>query len=242
MKIKILTLFPEFFDSFKSTSIIKRAIADKKIEIDCINFRNWTKDKHNNVDDTIYGGGAGMLLSPQPIVDCLKEVKSDKSHIILMSPQGSVFNQKKAIELAKYDELIFICGHYEGFDERVRDYVSEEISIGDYILTGGEVSAMVISDAVTRLKDGVIKEESYEDDSFYKGLLEYPQYTKPPVFEEKSVPDVLMSGHHENIRKWRLKESIRRTYLRRPDLLENLEFNNEQQLLLKEVIDEEKDK
>lgn len=239
-KIKILTLFPEYFDSFKNTSIIKRAIQKESVKVECINFRDYTIDKHNNVDDTSFGGGAGMLLACQPIVDCIKENKTDKSYIVMMSPQGSVFNQRKARELAQKEELMILCGHYEGFDERIRDYVDEEISIGDYVLTGGEVGAIVVSDAVIRLNEGVIKKESHEDDSFENGLLEYPQYTKPVNFDGKKVPDVLLSGHHENIRKWRLKESLRKTYKRRPDLLKNRDFTLEEEKFLKEIIIEEK--
>lgn len=239
MKIKILTLFPEFFDSFKSTSIIKRAIENNLAEIECINFRDYTKDKHNNVDDTIYGGGAGMLLSVQPIADAIKANKSEKTKVIMMSPQGKVFNQKIAHELANEEEIMILCGHYEGFDERIRNYVDEEISIGDYVLTGGEASALIVSDAIIRLNDGVIRYDSHHDDSFENGLLEYPQYTKPAEFDGYKVPDVLMSGHHKNIELYRKKEAIRKTYLRRPDLLDKIELDKEGQKMLKEVIEEE---
>lgn len=241
LKIKILTLFPTFFDSFKETSIIKRAIDKQQVSIETIDFREYTLDKHNNVDDTCYGGGAGMLLSCQPIVDCIKANKQDNSKVLMMSPQGKTFNQKMARELvASNEEIIILCGHYEGFDERIRDYVDEEVSIGDFVLTGGEVGALVISDALTRLNDGVIRTDSHEDDSFENGLLEYPQYTKPVEYDGKKVPDVLLSGHHENIRKWRLKESLRKTYLRRPDLLEKKELNEEEKKFLAEIVEEEK--
>ena len=241
MKITVLTLFPEFFDSFKSTSIIKRALESEKIEFECINFRNYTKDKHNNVDDTICGGGAGMLLSVQPIADCIKAVRSEKSVVVMMTPQGETFNQKKAREMVEYDHVILLCGHYEGFDERIRDYVDMEISIGDYVLTGGEAGALVVSDALIRLVNGVIRSQSHEDDSFEDGLLEYPQYTRPIEFEGKKVPDVLLSGHHENIRKWRLKEALRKTYKRRPELLEKRAFTKEEKKMFEEILAEESD-
>lgn len=235
MKISVLTLFPEFFASFVSTSIIKRALESKKIIFETINFRDYTKDKHNNVDDTICGGGAGMLLACQPIVDCIKDIKTNDSIVVMLSPQGNTFTQKYAREMISYNHIILLCGHYEGFDERIRDYVDMEISIGDYVLTGGEAGALVVSDALIRLVDGVIKKDSHEDDSFENGLLEYPQYTRPIEFEGKRVPEVLLSGHHENIRKWRLKESLRKTMLRRPDLLENREFTKEELKMIEEI-------
>lgn len=241
MKITVLTLFPEFFDSFKSTSIIKRALESQKIEFECVNFREYTKDKHNNVDDTICGGGAGMLLSVQPIADCIKAVKGENSIVVMMTPQGETFTQKKARSMIAYDHIILLCGHYEGFDERIRDYVDMEISIGDYVLTGGEAGALVVSDALIRLVNGVIRQTSHEDDSFENGLLEYPQYTRPIEFEGKKVPDVLLSGHHENIRKWRLKEALRKTYKRRPELLENRVFTKEEKKLFAEILVEEND-
>lgn len=242
MKISVLTLFPEFFESFKNTSIIKRALENEHIHFETINYRDYTSDKHNNVDDTICGGGAGMLLSCQPIVDCIKANKSDRSIVVMLTPQGETFTQQKARELVEYNHIILLCGHYEGFDERIRDYVDLEISIGDYVLTGGEASALVVSDALIRLVDGVIKKDSHEDDSFENGLLEYPQYTRPIEFEGKKVPEVLLSGHHENIRKWRLKEALRKTYLRRPELLENKQLNKEESKLFQEVIEEESKK
>lgn len=241
MKITVLTLFPEFFDSFKSTSIIKRALESEKIEFECINFRDYTKDRHNNVDDTICGGGAGMLLSVQPIADCIRSVKTEKSVVVMMTPQGETFSQKKAREMVEYEHVILLCGHYEGFDERIRDYVDMEISIGDYVLTGGEAGALVVSDALIRLVNGVIRSQSHEDDSFEDGLLEYPQYTRPIEFEGKKVPDVLLSGHHENIRKWRLKEALRKTYKRRPELLEKRAFTKEEKKMFEEILAEESD-
>lgn len=239
MRITVLTLFPEFFNSFINTSIIKRALNGDKITFETINYRDYTKDKHNNVDDTICGGGAGMLLTCQPIVDCIKGVKTDNSIVIMLSPQGETFTQQKARDLSKYEHIILLCGHYEGFDERIRDYVDLEISIGDYVLTGGEAGALVVSDALIRLVDGVIRKDSHEDDSFENGLLEYPQYTRPIDFEGKKVPDVLLSGHHENIRKWRLKESLRKTLKRRPELLNNREFSKEEVKMLDEIKKEE---
>ncbi len=239
MKISVLTLFPEFFDSFTSTSIIKRAIEQERVTFECIDFRAYTKDKHNNVDDTICGGGAGMLLACQPIVDCLRAIKTDSSVVVMMSPQGETLQQAKVREMISYDHIILLCGHYEGFDERIRDYVDMEISIGDYVLTGGEVAALTLSDALIRLYDGVIAKQSHEDDSFENGLLEYPQYTRPIDFEGKKVPDVLLSGHHENIRQWRLKESLRKTYLRRKDLLVNRQLTKEESKFLIEIKNED---
>lgn len=239
MRITVLTLFPEFFNSFTNTSIIKRALNGDKITFETINYRDYTKDKHNNVDDTICGGGAGMLLTCQPIVDCIKDIRTENSLVIMLSPQGDTFTQQKARDLSKHDHIILLCGHYEGFDERIRNYVDMEISIGDYVLTGGEAGALVISDALIRLVDGVIRKDSHEDDSFENGLLEYPQYTRPIDFEGKKVPDVLLSGHHENIRKWRLKESLRKTLKRRPELLENREFSKEEVKMLDEIKSEE---
>ncbi len=240
MKISIVTLFPEMFDSFKSTSIIKRALERNQVEIETIDFRSYTTDKHNHVDDTPYGGGAGMVLSIQPIADCIKAIKTEDSYVILMSPQGSVFKQSVARKWAKeIKHLIVICGHYEGFDERITYYIDEEVSIGDFILTGGECGAMVISDALIRLLDGVILQESHEDESFENGLLEYPHYTRPAVYDDHKVPDVLLSGHHENIRKWRLKQSLKRTLNKRADLLVNREFNKEELKMLEEIKQEE---
>lgn len=243
MKITILTLFPEFFDSFKSTSIIRKALEKGAVELECIDYRQYTLDKHNHVDDTPCGGGVGMLLMVQPIADCLKAVRQENSHVILLTPQGKVFHQKMAHDyVQRYEHLILICGHYEGFDERIRDYVDEEVSIGDFVLTGGEIGAMTISDAIIRLLEGVITKESHEDDSFENGLLEYPQYTRPIEYDGKKVPEILLSGHHENIRKWRLKESLRKTYIRRPDLLEKRVFTKEEKQFLNEIIEENQKK
>lgn len=238
MRITVLTLFPEFFDSFKATSIIARALEKTEIEFDCVDYRQYTLDKHNHVDDTPCGGGAGMLLMVQPIADVIKAVRTENSYVVMLTPQGKTFNQTMAKEYTKFDHLILLCGHYEGFDERIGDYVDAEVSIGDYVLTGGEIGAMVIADAVFRLCRGVIKAESHEDDSFENGLLEYPQYTRPIEYDGKTVPDILLSGHHANIKKWRLKESLRKTYIRRRDLLENRELTKEEKKYLKEIVDE----
>lgn len=238
MKITVLTLFPEFFDSFVSTSIIKRALDRELVDFETVDFRSFTLDKHNHVDDTPCGGGQGMLLSCQPIVDCVKAVRTQSSVVVMLSPQGKTFTQKVAHEFTAIDHLILLCGHYEGFDERIRDYVDMEVSLGDFVLTGGEAAAMVISDAVIRLLNGVILTESHADDSFEHGLLEYPQYTRPVVYDGKRVPDVLLSGHHANIRKWRLKQSLIRTMEKRPDLLENREFSKEEMKIMKEIMDE----
>lgn len=235
MKITVITIFPEFFDSFTTTSIIKRAIDSGKVEFETIDFRDFTLDRHRHVDDTPYGGGQGMVLAPQPITDALRSVRTPRSHVVMMTPQGKTFDQRQALRLAHQDHLIFLCGHYEGFDERIRTYVDEEISIGDYVLTGGEPAAMVVCDAIIRLQEGVILEQSHADDSFSDGLLEYPQYTKPAQFEGMTVPEVLLSGHHANIRRWRLKQSLLRTLQRRPDLLEEREFTEEELKLLEEL-------
>ena len=240
MKIKIVTLFPNMFKGFLEESIIKRAIDKGNVSFELVDFREYSHDKHHHVDDTPYGGGAGMVLRCDIIDECLNDIKTDKSHIVLMSPQGATYNQEKAIKLSKEEEIVIVCGHYEGFDERIRDYVDEEISIGDYVLTGGEIGAMVLSDSITRLLDGAIKEDSFKDDSFYNGLLEYPQYTRPQIYKDKEVPYVLQNGDHEKIRVWRKKESLRKTYTRRPDLLKKKELNQEEKKLLDEVIKEEK--
>lgn len=211
MKIDILTLFPEMFNGFLTESIIKRAIEKKKIKINIINFRNYTTDPHGKVDDTPFGGGAGMVLQIQPIYDALEHLKTKDSHIILLTPTGTTFNQKKAEQLSQKKHIIIICGHYEGFDDRIKLLVDEEISIGDFILTGGELPAMMISDAVIRLIDGVISKESLESESFSKDLLDYPVYTKPRDFKGMKVPEVLLSGNHKKIEEYRKQEQIRLT-------------------------------
>lgn len=240
MKIKILTLFPDMFTGFIQESIIKRAIEKGVCEVSLIDIREYSLDKHKHVDDTPCGGGAGMVMAVDVVDRCIKANTNEKSHIIMMTPQGAPYNQAKAMELSKLDELVILCGHYEGFDERIRSLVDEEVSIGDFVLTGGEIPAMVISDSVIRLLDHAIKAESHEDDSFSTGLLEYPQYTRPIEYNGMVVPEVLLSGNHKNIATYRKKESLRRTYLKRPDLLEKYKLNKEEEKLLKEVIEEEK--
>ena len=219
MKFTVLTLFPEMFKGFISESIIKRAIADKKVEIEIVNFRDYSKLSNKQVDDTPYGGGSGMVLRCEPIYDCLEDVKTADSLVVLLTPDGESYNQGKAKELKNYKHIILICGHYEGFDERIRSFVDREISIGDYILTGGEIPAMAIMDSCIRLIDGVIKKESTENESFEDNLLDYPVYTKPREFKGLKVPEVLLSGNHENILNWRLSEQEKRTKEKRPDII-----------------------
>ena len=236
MKIDILTLFPEMFEGFKSESIIKRAIENKKVEINTCNFRDFAKNKHKKVDDTPYGGGSGMVLMCQPIFDAVESLKKENSKVILLSPQGKNYNQDMAYNLSKEEHLIFICGHYEGFDERIRDYVDIQMSLGDFVLTGGESACMVMCDCILRILPGVIRQDSSDDDSFSNGLLEYPQYTRPEIYDGKRVPDVLLSGHHANIKKYRHEESLKRTAMYRPDLLENLNLNKEDQKVVDSVL------
>ena len=219
MKFDVLTLFPEMFEPLNS-SIIGRAKEKNLIEINLINIRDFSRDKHKKVDDTPYGGGAGMVMMPDVVYDAYKSVEDKNAKVIYMSPQGKKLTQKKVEELAKQEHLIILCGHYEGIDQRVIDkIVDEEISIGDYVLTGGELPAMVLIDSVSRYNSGVIAEESREEESFTNGLLEYPQYTRPEVFEGVKVPEVLLSGHHANIEKWRKEKALEITKLKRPDLL-----------------------
>jgi len=237
MQIDILTLFPEMFDGPFSTSIIKRAREKGLININTINIRDFAYDKHRIVDDYPFGGGAGMVMKPEPIfeaVDFVKQGIGDSSKVILVCPQGQVFNQEIAKRLANENNLIFICGHYEGIDDRVRErLVDEEISIGDFVLTGGELPAMVIIDALSRLIPGVLGEqESFVTDSFYNGLLGHPQYTRPREYKGLSVPEILLSGDHEKIRQWRRLMSLKRTVARRPDLLQNIDLTKEDHALL----------
>jgi len=223
MKIDILTLFPEMFETFFATSIIGRATAEERVALRAVNFRDYSKNKHHKVDDYPYGGGQGMLLTPEPIFDAVNHIAKDVgTRVVLLCPQGERFTQEKAVELAEDEHLVFICGHYEGVDERVREHlVTDELSLGDFVLTGGETAAMVIVDAIVRLLPGALpKVSSHEDDSFSSGLLEFPQYTRPEDFRGMKVPDVLLSGNHAKIADWRRRESLRRTLERRPDLLE----------------------
>ena len=220
MKIDILTLFPGMFEGFLTESIIKRAIDKELVEINIINFRDYSKDPHGKVDDTPYGGGSGMLLTVQPIYDAIASLKKDNTKVILLTPDGIKYEQKKAYELRNEKHLIFICGHYEGFDERIRNFVDLELSIGDYVLTGGELPSMIISDSIIRLLDGVIDEESHTNESFNNNLLDYPSYTKPREFMGMKVPAVLLNGNHKEIEEYRKQESLNSTKEKRPDLLE----------------------
>ncbi len=221
MKIDILTLFPDMFEGVLNESILARAQATSKVTITTHNIRDYSKDPHKKVDDYGFGGGAGMVLMPEPIYDAIQDVKTPDSKVILLTPQGVPYKQEHAYRLAKETHLIFVCGHYEGFDERIRSFVDEEISMGDYVLTGGEVPCMAIVDSIVRLLPGVIEEQSHREDSFNNHLLDYPVYTKPVDFRGMKVPDVLLSGHHENIKKWREEEQLKKTKERRPDLLES---------------------
>lgn len=224
MKIEIMTLFPEMCEAVLGESIVGRARKAGKIELNCRQIREYTQDKHRRVDDTPYGGGMGMVMQCEPIYNCYKAVCDEmgaKPHTIYMSPKGKIFDQQKAVELAGMKNILIICGHYEGVDQRILDkIVDEEISIGDYVLTGGEIPAMAVADAVARMCPGVLSDElCFTDESIYSGLLEYPQYTRPEVWEDMAVPPVLLSGHHKNIEKWRHEQSLEITAKRRPDLL-----------------------
>lgn len=220
MKIDILTLFPEMFSDFTKESIIKRAIEKGIVEVNIIDFRKFSKEKNNKVDDTPYGGGSGMVLMCQPIYDAIESIRTDKSKVIMLTPDGCLHNQKQAYDLSKEKHLILLCGHYEGFDERIRKIVDLEISIGDYVLTGGELPAMVVADSIIRLVPGVITDDSHLNDSFNNNLLDYETYTKPQEFRGMCVPDVLISGDHKKIDEFRKNSSYNRTRERRPDLLE----------------------
>lgn len=219
MKITILSLFPNMFDGFLTESIIKRAIQNEKVEVKIINFRDYSVYNNKQVDDTPYGGGAGMVLMCDPIFRCIDEIRTPKSHIIILSPEGSIYNEKKARELSKYEDIILICGHYEGFDERIKTLADEIISVGDFVLTGGEIPAMLIADSIIRLLPGTITNESLESESFNENLLDYPVYTKPAVYRDMNVPDILLSGDHKKIDDYRESERIRLTKEKRPDLL-----------------------
>ena len=236
MKITILTLFPEMFDGFLTNSIIKRAIAKNLVEISIVNIRDYTKDRYGRVDSAPVGGGAGLIMKCQPIIGCLKDVKTADSHVVMLSPKGEKYNQNKAHLLQKSTQnLILLCGHYEGIDERVNPYVDEQISIGDYILTGGEIGAMAIADSVIRLIDGAIAEESIIEETFENGLLEYPQYTEPYDFEGEKIPQILYSGNHKAIEKWRRKQSLKLTREKRPDLFAKMVLSKEDLKLLEEL-------
>ena len=236
MKITFLSLFPEFYDSFKNTSIIKKAILKNVVSIDTVNIRDFSCDKNKRVDDVTIGGGPGLIMKCDPIVKAINSVKTSNSKVIYISSRGTPYNQKKARELASGNEdLILLCGHYEGIDERVLDYVDEEISIGDYILTGGEVASLVVADSVIRLLEGSITEESHLFESYENGLLEYPQYTFPRDYNGKQVPDILFSGNHKAIDKWRKKESFRVTLNKRKDLFDSYKLSDEEKELVEEI-------
>lgn len=208
------------YDDFLKESIIKRALEEQRVSVTLHNIRDYSKDPHHKVDDYGFGGGKGMVLMPQPIYDALEEIRTETSKVIMLTPQGVKYQQALAYDLSKESHLIFLCGHYEGFDERIRSMVDLELSIGDYVLTGGELPSMVVMDSIIRLLPGVIEEESHIQDSFHENLLDYPVYTKPIEFQGMRVPDVLLSGHHKKINEWRLEQSLKKTKERRPDLLE----------------------
>ena len=220
MRIDILTLFPRMFDGFLTESIIKRAIENKKVTINIYDFREYSKDPHGKVDDTPYGGGPGMVLCPQPIFDCIRSIRTDDSFVIMLTPEGKVYNQEMALNLKNKKHLILLCGHYEGFDERIKSICDMFICVGDFILTGGEIPSMLITDSIVRLLDGVIEKESLETESFNNKLLDYPTYTKPQVYEGMEVPKVLLSGDHKKIAEYRKQEQIKKTKKLRPDLME----------------------
>ncbi len=235
MRFDILTLFPEMFEPIKQ-SIIGKAEEKKLIEINLINIRDFSKNKHKKVDDTPYGGGAGMIMQADVVYDAYKSIKGKNAKVIYLTPQGKVLNQKKVEELSKEEQIVLLCGHYEGIDQRVIDkIVDEEISIGDYVLTGGEIPAMVLIDTVSRYIDGVLSEGSTSEESFSHGILEYPQYTRPEVFENEKVPEILLSGHHENINKWRRNQALKNTYLKRPELLKNIKLSEEDRKNLEKI-------
>jgi len=236
MRIDIITIFPEFFNGPFNISLVKKAIEKGIVQIFIHNLRDFTDDKHRKVDDYPYGGGSGMVMKPEPIFRAVRALKREESEVILLSPQGEVFTQRIAEELSRKEHLIFICGRYEGVDERVKTIITKEISIGDYILSGGEIPALVVTDAIIRLLPGVVGDpNSIKEESFQDGLLEYPHYTHPREFEGLKVPEILLSGDHEKIRRWRRKESLKRTLLRRPDLLERASLTKEDFELLKEI-------
>lgn len=241
MLLQILTLFPEMFTGPFQSSIIKRAQEEGLVEFRISNFRDYTTDRHRTVDDVPYGGGDGMVLKPEPIVSCLKAVQegNPSAKVVLLTPQGELFKQSIAKELASEEHLVFICGHYEGFDERIRSWADRQLSIGDYVLTGGELAAMVVSDAVVRLIPGALGSvTSAEFDSFTGNLLEYPQYTRPFAFEGMTVPEILLSGHHARVEDWRRKQALLRTAIRRPDLLKNLSLSAEEKEFLEKQLSE----
>lgn len=237
MRIDIMTLFPEMLESYLSESIVGRARAKGLFEIHCHNIRDYTEDKHRRVDDTPYSERQGMLMQAEPIYQCFLDIKGERDvHTIFVTPAGKPFSQKKAIELSRGKDIVILCGHYEGVDERVIEEIAdEEISVGDFVLTGGELPALCITDAVVRMIDGVLsRPDCYMDESHYSGLLEYPQYTRPEIWRGKKTPEVLLSGHHENIKKWRHAQSLIRTYEKRRDMIENYDLSDEDKRILTE--------
>lgn len=243
MRFDVLTLFPDMIKSVTDASILGKAQKSGIIDVNIHNIRDFSKDKHRKVDDTPYGGGMGMLMSVQPVVDCFNSFKGDlpeNKRVIYLSPKGQVFNHQKAIELSKYDSLVFLCGHYEGIDERIEQLIiDEQISVGDFVLTGGELPALTIIDAVSRLIPGVLPDSvCYEDESIASGLLEYPQFTKPYDYNGLTVPDVLLGGNHEDIRKWRRRAALKETLIYRPDLLAKAKLTKEDILYLEEINNE----
>lgn len=239
MRIDIMTLFPEMCESVLNESIIGRARKAEKVELNCINIRDFAENKHNKVDDMPYGGGMGMVMAIQPIESCYKHLWGDgeKPHLIYLSPKGKTLTQQRVVELSKLNHIVLLCGHYEGIDERIIEtYVDEEISIGDFVLTGGELPALTLADAVCRMLPGVLSDDlCFEEESHFSGVLEYPQYTRPAVWNEKEVPPVLLSGNHAEIAKWRRKQSLKITKERRPDMFSKLEFSKLDKKLLKEL-------
>ena len=235
MKIKIMTLFPNFYDAFLNSSIIGRAISKGLVEFELINIRDYSLDKNHRVDDHPIGGGAGLIMRLEPLVDCLRANTNDKTHKILMGPKGHTFTQKDAIRLSKMDEICLICGHYEGVDCRFEDYVDEEMSIGDFVLTGGEIPAMAIADSVVRLLKGAIADDSTKEESFNSSLLEYPQYTYPKEYEGKKIPKILFCGNHQVVEEYHRKEALRETFKHRPDLLESLLYTKKDVQYLNEI-------
>lgn len=236
MKVDFLTLFPDMIEVALNTSILKRSQEKGKVEFNVIDIRDFSTNKHNKVDDYPFGGGQGMILQCEPVINAIKSVKKESSVVVMMTPQGKTLTQQIAYDFRdKYEHVIILAGHYEGFDERIRDYVDFEISIGDYVLTGGELAGLVLVDAITRLVSGVVKDASHEDDSFASGLLEYPQYTRPREFEGKEVPEVLLSGDHAKVEQYRKYESLKKTYLRRPDLLDKKNLTKDEANMLQDI-------
>ena len=239
MNITVITMFPDQFDSFQNHPLVKRAVSKQQLSLQIIDLKDYADGSFRHIDDSPYGGGAGMILRCEPVFRCLDAVRTSDSHVIAFTPSGTTYTQTKAKQLSKISDLILLCGHYEGFDERILSAVTEEISVGDYILSGGELPAMTVIDSIVRLLDGTLKSDSTAEESFEDGLLEYPQYTHPYDFQGMKVPDILLSGHAEKIRRWKRKESLRKTMQKRPDLLTAATLTKEDEELLKEISHEE---